>query len=236
MSQTDERAAALPVVTLFETYGSGAAYVGPRVAEAIGLPFHQQAFSSEQLEAEEERREKEGLLSRVFGAMGHGYAGPEGGAVPVAQRDRYELVMENTRVVQEEAAQGGVIMGRNGAFILAGRPASLHVLLDGPVEQRVARAARDTGIGLERAARRQKREDEVRGQMSIDLYGWDPRRPDRYDLVMNTGSLSLDECVAIIVHAVLLRAGRAQRPAAPSAAPPAVDRGTTADPRAAPPG
>lgn len=204
---SSEQGTTRPVVTLFETYGAGAGYVGPRVADALGLPFHPQAFSSEELEAEEARREKEGLLSRVFSAMGHGYAGPEGGAVPVAQRDRYELVMENTRIVQEEAAQGGVVMGRNGAFILAGRPASLHVLLDGPVDRRVARAARETGIGLERAARRQKREDEVRGQMSIDLYGWDPRRPDRYDLVLNTGSLSLDECVAIIVHAARLRAG-----------------------------
>jgi len=214
---TSDQATTKPVVTLFETYGAGASYVGPRVAEALGLPFHRQAFSSEVLEAEEERREKEGLLSRVFSAMSLGYAGPEGGAVPSAQRDRYELVVENTRIVHEEAAQGGVIMGRNGAFILAGRPASLHVLLDGPVEGRIARAARETGIGLERAARRQKREDDVRGQMSIDLYVWDPRKPDRYDLVVNTGSLSLDECVAIIVHAVLVRAGLADGPTAPSA-------------------
>jgi cytidylate kinase len=219
MSSSDQ-APVRPVVTLFETYGSGASYVGPRVAEALALPFHRQAFSSEQLEMEEERREKEGLLSRVFSTMGNGYAGPEGGAVPTAQRDRYELVMENTRIVQEEAEQGGVVMGRNGAFILAGRPWSLHVLLDGPVEQRVARAAQDNGIAPERAARRQKREDEVRGQMSIDLYGWDPRRPDRYDMVLNTGSLSLDECVAIIVATIRIRTGQLPGPAAPSAAPP----------------
>jgi hypothetical protein len=29
-----------PVVTLFESYGSGADYIGPRVAQALGLPFH----------------------------------------------------------------------------------------------------------------------------------------------------------------------------------------------------
>jgi len=220
---SDDQATTRPVVTLFETYGAGAGYVGPRVAEVLGLPFHHQAFSSEELEADEARREKEGLLSRVFSAMGHGYAGPEGGAVPSAQRDRYELVLENTRIVQEEAAQGGVIVGRNGAVILAGRPASLHVLLDGPVEQRVARAARESGIGLERAARRQKREDAVRGQMSLDLYGWDPRRPDRYDLVLNTGSVPLDQCVAIIVHAVRVRAGL-EGPAAARAPAPADQR------------
>jgi hypothetical protein len=29
-----------PVVTLFESYGSGASYIGSRVAQALGLPFH----------------------------------------------------------------------------------------------------------------------------------------------------------------------------------------------------
>ncbi|KAE8762419.1 AAA family ATPase [Georgenia thermotolerans] len=198
--------AVLPVVTLFESYGSGAGYVGPRVAQALGLPFHQQAFSSEEIEAAESHREHEGLLARVFGAVGTSYGGLDVGDVTAAQRDKYELTMENTRVVLEEADQGGVIMGRNGAFILRDRPATLHVRLDGPLEQRVARAARDAGIDVERARKRQKREDQVRADMSLDLYGWDPREVDHYDLVLNTGLLDLDTCVAIVVAAARLKA------------------------------
>ena len=30
------------------------------------------------------------------------------------QRDNYDLVMENTRKVKEDASEGGVIMGRTG--------------------------------------------------------------------------------------------------------------------------
>jgi cytidylate kinase len=195
-----------PVVTLFESYGSGASYVGPRVAQALGLPFHQQAFSSAEIEAAESRREHEGLLARVFGAMGTSYGGLDVGDVTAGQRDKYELTTENTRIVLEEAEQGGVIMGRNGAFILRDRPEALHVRLDGPLEQRVARAARDSGIDLERAHKRQKREDQVRADMSIDLYGWDPREPAEYDMVLNTGLLDLDTCVAIIVDAARIKA------------------------------
>lgn len=206
--RTAPEADLLPVVTLFESYGSGAGYVGPRVAHALGLPFHQQAFSSEQLEAEAQRREKEGLLSRVFSAMGS-YGGVDVGDVTAGQRDDYEVVMENNRVVHEEAAQGGVILGRNGAMILTDRPRTLHVRLDGPVEQRVARAAQQSGITTERAAKRQKREDEVRAEMSLRLYGWDPRLDERYDLVVNTGRLDLDTCVTIIVQAARLRMGLA---------------------------
>jgi cytidylate kinase len=205
------------VVTLFESYGSGASYVSEKVAQALGVPLHAQAFSSEELEAAMERRESEGVLTRVFGAMGGpytSYAGLEGPGVALAQRDNYELVIQNTRFVQEAARQGGVIVGRNGAFILAKWPGALHVRLDGPVEQRIARAAAESGIDTERAAKRQKREDQVRADMSIELYGWDPRELDHYDLVVNTGLLDLDTCVEIIVAAAKAKSG-SRRPASP---------------------
>jgi cytidylate kinase len=202
-----EGRSARPVVTLFESYGSGASYVGPRVAQSLGVPFHSQAFSSEEIENAEAEREKKGLLARVFAAMGGSYAGLDGPAVPMAQRDDYDLVMANTRKVQQEARQGGVIVGRNGALILANRTAALHVLLDGPLAQRIERAARDSGISIERAAKRQKREDQLRADMSLQLYGWDPREAERYDLVVNTGTMDLDTCVDIIVQAARVKAG-----------------------------
>jgi cytidylate kinase len=199
-----------PVVTLFESYGSGASYIGPRVAQALGVSFHPQAFSSEELEGAMTERESEGVLARVFGAMGGSYttyAGLEGPGVAMAQRDNYNLVVENTRTVQEAARAGGIITGRNGALILADWPGALHVKLDGPLQRRIERAAKESGIDTERAAKRQKREDQVRADMSIELYGWDPRETSRYDLVVNTGTMDLDTCVDIIAAAARVKAG-----------------------------
>jgi len=197
-----------PVVTIFESYGSGASYVGPRVAQALALPFHEQAFSSQEIEdAMTKHEETEGVLSQVFNAMGGTYAGLEGHAVAVAQQDNYELIMDNTRTVMEAAHEGGVITGRNGALILHDWPGALHVLLDGPVQQRIERAAQESGIDVEQAAKRQKREDRVRADMSIQFYGWDPRETTRYDLVVNTGVMDLDTCVEIVVQAARVKAG-----------------------------
>lgn len=204
---------AIPIVTLFETYGSGASYVGPRVAQALGVPFHPQAFSSEEIERAMTARENEGLLSRVFSALGGSYAALDGPAVAMAQQDNYDLIMDNTRTVTEAASEGGVITGRNGAFILADWPGALHVLLDGPLQERIQRAADESGIDAERAARRQKREDQVRADISIELYGWDPREPTRYDLVVNTGTMTLDACVDIIVQAARLKVAARSSPA-----------------------
>jgi cytidylate kinase len=200
-----------PVVTLFETYGSGASTIGPRVAQALGVPFHPQAFSSEEIERTMTERENEGLLSRVFSALGGTYAALEGPAVAMAQQDNHDLVMDNTRTVTEAAREGGVITGRNGAFILAEWPGALHVLLDGPLEERIERAAAESGVDVQRAARRQKREDQVRADISIELYGWDPRETTRYDLVVNTATMTLDACVDVIVHAARVKAAPRSR-------------------------
>ena len=200
------------VVTLFESYGSGASYVSARVADALGVPLHVQAFSSEEIEAAMSVHESRSLLTRVFNAMGGSvasYTGGEGPNILVAERgDTYELVAANTRYVEEAAREGGVIVGRNGAFILADWPGALHVRLDGPLEQRIARAAQESGIDLEQAAQRQKREDQIRADMSIEFYGWDPREADRYHLVLNTGLMDLDTCADIIVQVARAKAGR----------------------------
>ena len=96
-------------------------------------------------------------------------------------------------------------MGRNATVILADRPSTVHVLLTGKVEDRIARAAQEAGITPEQAAQRQRREDEVRAEMSLTFYGWDPREADRYDLVLNTSRIDLDRVVDAILAAVEAR-------------------------------
>lgn len=110
----------LPVVTLWEHFGSGADAIGREVAQRLSLPYHQQAFSSEEIESD--------------------------------GRDR-------------------------------------------------GRSAERAGISHDRAAKRQKREDQVRVDMSKSLYGWDPSAVENDDMVLNTSRLSQDAAVEAIVHA-----------------------------------
>ena len=204
-----------PVVTLFESYGSGARLHrragggGARLAlPRAGVLLRRSSRGTRN------RGRRRGCWPGCYAAMGSSsFGGVDVGDVSSAQRDNYDLVMENTATVQQWAHQGGVIVGRNGAFILADWPAALHVKLDAPLEQRIARAAQEAGISPDRAARRQKNEDQIRADMSIELYGWDPRDPPRYDLVVNTGRMDLDTCVEIIVQATRTNslAGRGAR-------------------------
>jgi Cytidylate kinase-like family len=193
-----------PVVTIYGTFGAGAKQVGRGVARHLGLPYFGPAFSSEALEGgPEDVREEEALflkkmvavLAAAFGAA----VTPNDGGV---QRHKQELIEENIRQVQGCAHLGGVLVGRHGALLLADRPNTVHVLLTGSIEDRIERAAAESGITREHAARRLAREDHVRADMAIALFGWDPRTPDRYDLVINTSRIPLDGVVEAILAAV----------------------------------
>lgn len=196
-----------PVVTLFEQYGSGADEIGRAVAEAIGLPYRAQAFSSEELEGREAPTQEESLdnqatLAEVFTAMGGAYGGFGGREVVTTQREKRDLVADNNAKVRGWAEEGGVIVGRNATKILADRPNSVHVLLTGAPKDRIARGAKDGGVAEHQAERRQRREDQVRSDMSKILYGWDPLEPHHYDLVINTSRIPAASAVAAIVDTI----------------------------------
>ena len=202
-----------PVVTLFEKYGAGARYVGPRVAAALGVEWMDQAFSSADIESTKypgggKASDQGSGLERFLGRFAPGATLLDDASIPLAQAQDWEMVQENTRLVNEAGDRGAVILGRNGALILGDIPTALHVQLDAPVDVRIARAAREEGIDEALAARRQRNEDRVRAEMSERFYFWNPMSVDRYDLVVNTGQLGLDTAVDVILAAYRAKVAR----------------------------
>ena len=181
-----------PIVTLFEAYGAGASHIGPRVADALGVPWLGQSVSSEQLEAHDDRGTGHVSMNSFLNSLaslGEGH-----------NRDA-EIVENNVRQVNAAVADGGVLLGRNATFILADAPNCLHVKVDGTLEDRVTRAAEEAGIAPEQALVRQRREDAARAEMSMHLFGWDPRLTSRYDLVVSTSAFGIDGAVELILDA-----------------------------------
>ena len=115
------------------------------------------------------------------------------------------MAVESAAEVEALAARGGVILGRNGQFVLRHRPNTLHVKLDGPVAARVALAARVAGITPERA--RQRIEDDFRAGLSRKLYWFDPRANEYYDLVVNGALWPTEVTVGVIAAAAKAKLG-----------------------------
>lgn len=193
------------VITLWETYGSNMEAIAAALAKRTGLPVHKQAYSTEQIEAGQEAREKAGRVTQVLASFIPGF--PSDVADPtrtmaVGEASFRDMAEQNTKVVQEEAAQGGILMGRNGQYLLSQRANTVHVKVDGPVGARVANGARMSGIDAHRAAKRQVIEDEFRADLSLKTYRFDPRDNDYYDVVVNGTTLAPEAAVDVILAAV----------------------------------
>ena len=183
--------------------------IAAAVAAELGVPLHGQAFSSDEVEAQASEREKEGALGRWLRGLTP-VDSPVGGRSDVSRIGEDRSLEQTAREVRADvnafADEGGVILGRNGAFLLRGRPNALHVKLVGKLEDRVARAAVLAGIPEERAAKRQPIEDHFRRDLALKIFRFDPTTDDYYDLVIDATRFSPDEVVDLIVQAARVRA------------------------------
>jgi len=189
------------VITMWETYGANMQEVATRLSEKLGLKVHKQAFSSEEIEESVQHREKQGVVTQLMRGFARAFPSETSDPSPTLaaeERSYSQLAEENTAVVAQEAAEGGIILGRNGQFLLQNRPNTLHVKLDGPKKGRIERAAGLSGISVERAAKRQEIEDDFRSNMSLRTYRFDPRDNDYYDLVINGVDMDPDTIVELI--------------------------------------
>lgn len=190
----------LPVVTIFELEGSGATDIGPRVAEKLGVKYVPQRFSSEEVaKVEISALSSDNAFDRWLRTVA--FTGTQDAdlarALDVAED--YSLAQRNRVELLKFAEDGAVIAGRNGALVLGRGVGTLHVRLTAPTNKRVERVMSKTGLSQSQAAARIAVEDRVRAEMSRNLYQWDPNADEYYDLVINTGTVTYEQVVDMIV-------------------------------------
>lgn len=159
------------VVTMWETHGSTMETVAARVAEILGIPVHRQGLTPAEIE-ELAAQDRTGLAADIARSLAAGTPAEAGSAQAEAALE--EIARRNTEAVLERAEVGGVIMGRNGAFILRDRPNTLHVKLDGIV-------ARRRELAADRRALQ-----------------WDPQDIEAYDAILNTSSRDTEEIAQFV--------------------------------------
>ena len=199
------------VVTISAPYGAGGAYVGPRLAERLEVPFVDRAIPNEVAQrltvplAEAVRHDETAgsVFERFIRVLAP--AGLAFGARPLLE---HEIVDETAyrdateQVIRELAArEGGVFLGRAAALVLRGTPRALHVRLHGPPERRIERAAALEGLTREEAARRLADNDRAREAYVHHFYGADPNELRHYHLAIDTTEIDLDCCVDMIAAA-----------------------------------
>lgn len=198
------------IITLWGTYGTGTDEIALKLSEKLGIPLHRGSYSSDDLKDAKFRPEDDPFAGNWYLVQA---TPPHGRATwrtifKGVERAEDETRANLEREVKKDAERGGVFIGRNGTYILQGYPNALHVRLDGPIEKRVDRIVARQNISRAQAEEDAHFEDEVRAGMSLNLFDWDPRGNELYDLAVFTTSMDLDTVVEVIAAAAQAKLAR----------------------------
>lgn len=227
MNTRRQLVSAMGAITMSREYGSGGGEIATRLARRLGwqLVDHEvvvrvaQQLGVRQADVAAYDEQVEGLaarfLSNLSSLTSQWVEVGERGAVPptgAAEAQQYHAALR--QVV--EAAVGTrqvVIVGRGAQVLLAARRDVLHVRVVAPLEQRIAYVASREGLDPAAARTRIRRKEQARARYLQTYYRQQPDDAHLYDLVINTGVLSLEDAVDLIGLALEGKAGRLVVPA-----------------------
>ncbi len=186
-----------PTVALSRLPGSAAAELGQAVADRLGFGFF--GIEIVDLIARETGTRRE----LVAGLDEHVRSAIERYVVDATKGRTYDESAYHQQLVRTVATLGerglAVILGRGSAFLL--RPErSLRVLVVAPRDQRVERLAKRLDVDAATAATRLDREDAERLHFNRHHFHVDPDDASHFDLVVNTGTLSLGLATDLVVE------------------------------------
>ena len=182
------------VITVSREYGAGGGEVARRLAESLGWELldrellHRAAAVEHVPDADLERLDEKAIsLADRFRLH------------PPHQRYMHGL----TEAARQAAARGKVvIVGRGTRHLLGDQPGAFHLRLVAPREQRVQRMADREGWSAEQALARCLEVDRSRERFTRYFFGPDAHCPWQYDLVANSGRVSLDDVPAVVLAVV----------------------------------
>lgn len=192
-------------LTLDRQYATGGREIGQKVAERLGIPFHNQdilEMSANNLGVSLAKAQKseETIVSSVIYSLSLA-SNPnlyDNGVIPMADK----LYFEEARIIREfaEKEPSCVVVGRCSDVILGNRPDCLKVFICSDMQPRINRAVENYGlkpIDAEKFIRKNDRRRTSFYEFNTDKK-WGFR--DNYHLVLNSNALGIDTCVDIIVR------------------------------------
>lgn len=190
-----------PVITISRTIGSGGDAIARSVADRLGIELYgAEIINGIAAEANVSPSLMQALTEKLDAVDAWIYSAVFGKHVT---RDEYVHFLAT--VVRGLYHTGGVIVGRAGHVILAGRDV-LRVRIVGSVETCATRISEQDGTSYAEAKRKVQESNKRRGKFIWDLFHSRYNDPTNFDLVINTDYFrKLDDVVEIILMAVKAR-------------------------------
>ncbi len=198
------KAKSSPVVTISRQPGSGGRLIAKGIADRLGLNL----FDREILQGVAESAKMSAFLLESLDEKGLNLVDDWVSSL-VNERHLWpdQYLQHLMKVVGTIAKHGkAVIVGRGANFVLP-RDRVFRVRVVSPLEDRIRHVAEDFGVDLSEAKRHVVRTESDRRAFVRRYFNADIGNPENYDLVINTGRMSLEAAVEAVVAAFSVRAG-----------------------------
>lgn len=194
------------IITISREYGSGGRTVGRMIADRLGIPFYdkqlveqvaqESGFATKYIEEHGEHSPSGSRFSYAFAPQG------VPGVMNGLSASDYLWNVQCDVILQLADNGPCVIVGRNADYILKDRADVLHVYLHADIPFRASRIVQLYGAS-DRNPEAELAERDKRRRLNYQHYtGRNWGVAQNYDLCLNTGTLGLEQCADIIVHAV----------------------------------
>jgi cytidylate kinase len=189
----------LPVITISREPGSGGRLVAKTVADRLGLDlFHQEIINA--------MAENADTTTRVIRTLDERGVSMIEDWVSAAISDRHLWPDEISKVLMRVIGTIGkhgkaVIVGRGANFVLPPEN-RFRARIIAPMDRRVNCVAESFGVSKDVAKRRIMRTESDRRAFVRKYFHSDIADPANYDMVLNTGTLSVESAAAAICSAV----------------------------------
>jgi len=111
------------------------------------------------------------------------------------------------QVIIRKARQGRVVFLGRGANFITPQDKGLHVRITAPFMTRVQNTIKYEGFSYEQAVKLVSKVDRHRTTFVKDVFGKDLRKPEYYDLVINTAHFPLEAAVEVVLKAFKTKFG-----------------------------
>jgi len=212
--RAESAAAHWPVITISREPCAGGTTLGRSIAERLGFACWDQELLTriaeesgavESILASVDERVHSSVMEFVRSLLvGFEYT-----------QDEYRIIL--TKVVGAIAHQGAAVIVGRGSHLILGPARSLRVRVVCPTAERVARMVQRDGVSEAVAARRIR---EVGSEIAAFMrhhFQQDAAEPHNFDVIVNSGSLSMASATDIVVAAYRARFGQALETLAPPA-------------------
>lgn len=198
------------IITISREYGSGGRQIGQIVSKKLGVEFYDKelidaaardiGFPSDLVADREQRLTNSLLYNFAMGTL-YGIAyprEPKETDLPLTE----QIFLAQKKAIEEAAKRGpGVFVGRCADYILKSRPDVLRVFVYAERNIRKRRAIEEYGE-IEELIDEFLYQSDKRRRIHYENYTnqkWGAR--ENYDLMLNSGELGIERCIAIICEA-----------------------------------